>query len=296
MTYSIVARCPKTGHLGVAAQTHWFACGASVPLLQAGVGAVAAQAVLRKENARGAMASLQNGSSAADAMAALADTDEFWQDRQMGIVDAHGNAVAHTGSGCLQYAGHVVGEGVTCQANIMQNPGVPEAMLAAWHETTDRDLAERLLAALHGAQALGGDLRGQQSAVLMVVDADPSNIDAIVDIRVDDASLPLQELSRLLRISRAYVYAARGDDLIAAERMDEALDAYGRAHELAPEIGELGLMYGVLLTQAGELEKAKPLVRTAYDEYEGLRLMLRRLYDAHLVTVAPADFDTLINL
>jgi uncharacterized Ntn-hydrolase superfamily protein len=191
LTYSIVARCPKTGAVGVAVQTHWFAVGAAVPVIEPGVGAVATQSVASRDTARAVLSNLRSGEDVDGALERASARDQQWDMRQIGVVTWTGRAATYTGSRCVSFARGVAANGVACQANLMENEGVPEAMLGAWVDNTGLDIADRLMAALIAAELKGGDIRGRQSAAILVFDSDPSLIDPIFDLRVDDHPEPL---------------------------------------------------------------------------------------------------------
>ncbi len=200
MTYSIVARDPETGNLGVAVQSHWFSVGTVVTWAESGVGAIATQAFAEPAYGPRGLALMRLGVDPATALAALTGADPDRSRRQVALVDTGGRVAVHTGYQCIEAAGHVTAEGVSCQANMMRGPSVWPAMLEAYHESRG-DLADRLMAALDAAEAAGGDLRGRQSAAMLVVNATSSGQpwrDRIVDLRVDDAADPLSELRRLL--------------------------------------------------------------------------------------------------
>ena len=205
MTYSVVARDPTTGELGVAVQSHYFGVGPVVPWLRPGIGAVATQASVDVGYGPKALDLLAQGSNPATALSQLTQADPQAAVRQVAVVDASGNVATHTGNRCIAEAGHRTGDGWSVQANMMTNPTVPDAMATAFTEATG-DLATRLLAALDAAEAEGGDIRGKQSAALVVVSGDPSTPpwDRVVDVRVDDAADPLVELRRLVDVRAAY--------------------------------------------------------------------------------------------
>lgn len=176
----------------MAVQSRFFAVGAVVPWLEAGVGAVATQAIAEIAHGPDTLSQLRGGSAPADALAAVLGADAHADTRQVAVVDAAGRSAAHTGSSCIEAAGHIIGDGFSAQANMMWHPGVPEAMAAAFL-ASDGPLAVRLLGALDAAQLAGGDLRGQQSASLAVVagaaTARPGH-DQVVDVRVEDHPKP----------------------------------------------------------------------------------------------------------
>jgi uncharacterized Ntn-hydrolase superfamily protein len=260
-TYSIVARDPVSGEMGVAVQSHWFGVGAVVAWARAGVGAVATQSVAEVAHGPNTLAQLERGLSAEAAVAAVLAEDELARFRQLGAVDASGAVAVHTGSGCIPHAGDMHGEGFSCQANMMAGATVPEAMASAY-QAHGGDLAERLLAALDAAEAAGGDVRGRQSAALVVVPADGEPWRTRFDVRVEDHADPLGELRRLVRLARAYEMAGEADELAAEGAHGEATRLYLAAAELAPEADELTFWAG-LGAAAEDLHAGVELVRQA---------------------------------
>ena len=203
MTYSIVARDPRTGELGVAVQSRWPSVGAGVAWAEPGVGAVATQSFTEISYGPLGLEAMRAGTPAHDALADLLAEDSRAAVRQVGMVDAIGRSAAHTGDRCVEAAGHVTSENLSIQANMMERPTVWPAMAEAYR-STDGDLADRLLAALRAAEAEGGDVRGRQSSALLVVPASGPRWATRFDLRVDDDRAPLDELARLLHLSRAY--------------------------------------------------------------------------------------------
>jgi uncharacterized Ntn-hydrolase superfamily protein len=260
-TYSIVARDPSTGELGVAVQSHWFAVGSVVAWARPGVGAVATQSVAEVAHGPNALDRLQDGLDAPSALAAVLGDDALASYRQLGVVDASGHVAAHSGDGCIPYAGDRSGEGFTAQANMMANATVPDAMAGAYRET-DGDLADRLLAALDAGESAGGDVRGRQSAALLVVPASGEAWRTRFDVRVDDHGEPLRELRRLLRLARAYEMAGNADERAAEGAHSEAAGLYLEAAELAPEVDELTFWAGLGLA-TNDLDAGVALVRRA---------------------------------
>ena len=260
-TYSIVARDPAGGELGVAVQSHWFSVGSVVSWAQPGVGAVATQSVAEVAHGPNALARMAEGLDAGAAIAAVLKEDEQAGYRQLGVVDAEGGAAAHTGEGCIEHAGQVVGEGFTCQANMMARDTVPAAMAAAYR-AAEGDLAARMLAALLAAEGEGGDVRGRQSAALLVVPASGEPWRARFDVRVEDHEEPLAELQRLVRFARAYEMAGEADELVAEGDHQRATELYAAAAELAPEADELTFWAG-LGVAAQDLGRGVELVEAA---------------------------------
>jgi len=284
-TYSIVARDPATGELGVAVQSHWFSVGSVVAWARPGVGAVATQSVAEVAHGPNTLDRLQQGLDAAAAAAAVLATDEQARYRQLGVVDAAGLAVRHTGESCIRCAGDAGGQAFACQANMMANDSVPAAMAQAYGAGKG-DLAERMLAALDAGEAAGGDLRGRQSAALLVVPAAGEPWRTRFDIRVEDHDDPLGELRRLARLARAYEMAGRADELAAEGDHEAATQLYLGAAELAPQADELTFWAGLGL--AGEdLARGVELVRRAADVKPSWITLLERL-DGELAPSAAA--------
>ncbi len=284
-TYSIVARDPATGELGVAVQSHWFSVGAVVAWARPGVGAVATQSVAEVAHGPNTLDRLQQGLDAPAAMAAVLAADGQARYRQLGVVDAAGLAVSHTGESCISCAGDAGGWSFACQANMMANETVPARMAAAYG-SAEGDLAERLLSALDAGEAAGGDVRGRQSAALLVVPATGEPWRTRFDIRVEDHADPLGELRRLARLARAYEMAGRADELAAEGEHGVATELYVKAAELAPEADELTFWAG-LGVAASDLGQGVELVRRAAAVKPAWLTLLERL-DAELAPNAAA--------
>ena len=264
MTYSIVARDPQTGELGVAVQSHWFSVGPIVPWAQAGVGAVATQANAEISYGPRGLELMRSGASAEEALTQLIGEDAGSAGRQVAMVDARGGVATHTGEQAIVHAGHIAADGVSCQANIMVSERVWPDMLAAYSDTGG-SLTERLLAALDAAERAGGDARGRQSAAIVVVPAAGDPWERIVSLRVEDHPDPLVELRRVVRLHDAYTLADRADGLVNDGRHDEAADLYQRASELAPDNHELLFWAGIGAAQAGDLDTGVARVRAAIE-------------------------------
>ncbi len=294
-TYSIVARDPATGELGVAVQSHWFSVGPIVPWAQSGVGAIATQSFVRVEYGPEGLALMADGVAAPDALAALLAADAGRDVRQVALIDAQGAVAAHTGARCIAAAGHQLGAQYSVQANLMEQGSVWPAMAAAF-EAAKGSLAQRLLAALQAAEDEGGDIRGRQSAALLVVAGTPSGrpwADRLVDLRVEDHPDPLRELRRLLRLSEAYAAMNDGDLALEHDDVAGALAHYDRARALAPEVYEAGFWAGVNLARLGRVEQALPLLASAFDAEPRLRDLIARLPRAGLLPDDPALLDRL---
>jgi uncharacterized Ntn-hydrolase superfamily protein len=276
-TYSIVARDPASGELGVAVQSHWFSVGPIVPWARTGVGAVATQANAEISYGPLGLELLARGVPAPEALAQLLAADAASATRQVAILDAEGRVAAHTGEQCMDFAGDIQGDAVSCQANIMASGGVWPAMLDAYLGAAGLPLAERLIGALGAAEGAGGDLRGRQSAAILVVPPSGSGWDSVVSLRVEDHPDPLAELARLYRLHQAYVLAGQADELAGSGRHDEAARLYIRACELAPESHELRFWAGLGAAQSGDLDAAVRDVRAAIDDQPGWLELLGRL-------------------
>jgi uncharacterized Ntn-hydrolase superfamily protein len=275
-TYSIVARDVTSGELGVAVQSHWFSVGSIVTWGRAGVGVVATQSVAEPAYGPRLLEQLANGAEPRDALAGELEGDELAGFRQVATVDVSGRVAAHTGDGCIRDAGHQLGDGYSTQANLMASPGVWSAMAEAF-EGAEGPLARRLLAALEAGEAAGGDVRGRQSAAILVVPARGEAWERTVELRVEDAPDPLAELARLLDLHDAYALADQADSLAANELHREAAEMYRRAAAGAPESIELRFWAGLGMAAAGELERGAAEVEAAFAAHDGWRRLLARL-------------------
>ena len=284
-TYSIVALDETTGELGVAVQSHWFSVGFLVPWAKAGVGAVATQSFVKVDYGPDGLQLMESGMKAADALKTLTSKDEGEAVRQVGMIDIKGNVAAHTGSRCIKYAGHIVGENYSVQANMMANGTVPKAMAVAF-EKTKGDLADRMMAALEAAEAEGGDIRGKQSAAMVIVSGEPSGVewkDTKLNLRIEDHPTPLIELKRLIRVHRAYQHANMGDHYMETEEIDKALIEYSKAAEYYPENPELPYWSAIALANVGRLEEALPVFRSVFQRNPDLKTMTPRLVKSGLL-------------
>jgi uncharacterized Ntn-hydrolase superfamily protein len=286
MTLSIVARDPASGELGVAVASHWLSVGSVVPWARPGVGAVATQAAAEPAHGPNGLDLLADGLAPQTALERLLAADPGAASRQVAVVDAHGRAAAHTGAECIPHAGHALGEGVSCQANIMARPSVWDAMRDAFGHASGA-LEERMVAALEAGEAEGGDRRGRQSASLLVVPVSGAPWRARIDLRVEDHPEPLPELCRVLALHRAYAVAAEADELAATGDPAAAATGYRRAAELAPDSHELCFWAGLAAAQAGELDAGVAQVRAAIAAHPPWRELLSDLPPS-LAPAAPA--------
>ena len=288
-TYSIVARDAKTGELGVAVQSHWFSVGTSVAWAEAGIGAVATQSFIDPSYGPLGLALMRAGRSAPDALTGLLAADEGRDVRQVAMIDTTGRVAAHTGARCIPAAGDHVGEGYSVQANLMEKDTVWPAMAKAY-EASRGDLAERLLAALEGAESQGGDIRGRQSAAILVVKGVSSGRpwqDRLFDLRVEDHPSPVVELRRLVTLQRAYNLMNEGD--LAVEKKDDAgaLKAYSSAEALVPDNAEMAYWHAVALVNMGRVDEALPVFAKAFRLHPKWRDLTPRLPKAGLLPDDP---------
>ncbi len=297
-TYSIVARDRQTGELGAAVQSHYFAVGAVVPWAESGVGVVATQSLVLPDYGPLGLEKMRSGLAARDALDSLLATDAHPQGRQVAMVDAAGGVAAWTGPGCIPDAGHLTGDQFSVQANMMANPSVWPAMKDAF-ESADGDLAERLLRALEAGEKAGGDIRGRQSAAILVVSGKPSGkpwMDRTFDLRVDDSPEPLEELRRLTRLRRAYLLEDRGDSFVAEGRPAEALAAYEAAAGLAPEVSELQFWAAFAMYTGGRRPEALRLFRRLFAADGRWADLVPRLARAGLFPDDPAAVEEVVRL
>ena len=288
-TYSIVARDAATGELGVAVQSHWFSVGSSVAWAEAGVGAVATQSFIDPSYGPLGLALMRAGRSAPDALKGLLLADEGRDVRQVAMIDAAGRVAAHTGARCIPAAGDHVGEGYSVQANLMEKDTVWPAMAKAF-EASRGDLAERMLAALDAAESQGGDIRGRQSAALLVVKGVSTGRpwqERVFDLRVEDHPAPLVELRRLVALQRAYNFMNAGD--LAVEKKDDAgaLKAYAAAEALVPDSAEMAYWHAVALVNMGRVDESLPVFAKAFRLHPKWRDLTPRLPKAGLLPDDP---------
>ena len=275
-TYSIVARDPNTGELGVAVQSHWFSVGSIVSWALPGIGAVATQSIAEPAYGPRLLDRLAGGEAPREALDELLAADEQARFRQVAMVDGSGTVAVHTGDGCIPEAGHVEGDGFSVQANMMASPEVWPAMAEVFG-AAEGPLRRRLLAALEAAEAAGGDVRGRQSAALLVVPAIGEAWEKVADLRVEDHPEPLAELARLLDLCDAYGVATEGDDLVGEGRHAEAAERYRRASELIPDSDELLFWAGLGVAHGGDVEEGAGYVCRAIELHDGWRELLARL-------------------
>jgi uncharacterized Ntn-hydrolase superfamily protein len=278
-TYSIVARDSVTGEMGVAVQSHWFSVGSVVSFAEAGVGAVATQSLVEVSYGPLGLELMRAGKTARQALDALLAADPHADVRQVAMVDANGNVATHTGANCITAAGHAGGPQVSVQANLMEKNTVWAAMLEAY-VGSDGDLAERLLAALEAAQAEGGDIRGKQSAAILIVPGESTGrpwSDKVVDLRVEDHPEPVKELRRLVDVHRAYEFMNAGDEALTEGDMDAALSAYGKAAEMLPDNPEVKFWAAIAMMTSGHEDDARAYFEEVFAAEPKWMEVVRRL-------------------
>jgi len=297
-TFSIVARDSSTGELGVAVQSHWFSVGSIVPWAEAGVGAVATQSFVDPSYGKLGLDLMRAGKSAPDALKALLAGDDGRDVRQVAMMDAQGRVAAHTGAKDIPDAGHIVGKDYSVQANLMINDKIWPAMSRAF-ETTKGDLAERMMAALDAAQEAGGDIRGRQSAALIVVTGKPTGrawADRLFDLRVDDSAEPLKELRRLVTLQRAYNHMNAGDLAVEQKDNDRALTEYGAAAKLVPDNAEMVYWHAVALVNMGRVDDSLPLFKRVFAMDKNWVTLTPRLAKVGLLPDDRKVIDRIVNL
>ena len=297
-TYSIVARDPDTGELGVAVQSHWFSVGSIVAWAEAGVGAVATQSFVDPSYGKNGLDLMRAGKSAPDTLKELLGKDNAKEVRQVAMIDAQGRVEAWTGRNDIQAAGHIVGKNFSVQANLMLNDKVWPAMARAF-ENTKGDLAERMLAALDAAQAAGGDIRGRQSAALIVVTGKPTGLawkDRTFDLRVDDSPEPLQELRRLVKLQRAYNHMNAGDLAVEKKDNEGALREYSAAEKLVPDNAEMIYWHAVALVNMGRVDESLPLFRKVFAMDKNWITLTPRLPKSGLLPDDPKIIEKIVSV
>lgn len=297
-TFSIVAHDSVTGELGVAVQSHWFSVGPLVPWAEAGVGAVATQSFVDPAYGPLGLELMRAGKTAKQALDGLLASDPGEAVRQVAMVDVHGTVAAHTGKKCIPAAGHIEGEQFTCEANLMLNDKVWPAMAKAYRETKG-DLAERMLAALDAAQSVGGDIRGKQSAAILIVSGKPTGKpwnDRIMDLRVEDSPEPLKELRRLVNVHRAYQHENAGDLAVEKNDVEGALREYGTAETMMPDNLEMKYWHAVSLVNVGRLDESLPIFKVVFQGDPNWIELTPRLPKVDLLKVDDAGLKKILSM
>ncbi len=296
-TFSIVARDTATGEMGVGVQSHWFSVGTLVSWGKSGVGVVATQSFINPAFGPDGLKLMENGLSAETALNQLIEADNGRDFRQLALLDNQGSVSSFTGAKCVQSAHHIVGNNFAVQANMMLNDNIVPAMELAFIQNADLPLAERIVQVLLAAQKAGGDIRGKQSAALLVVGSEKVAEwqDKKVDLRVDDHSDPLIELSRLLFVHRAYEHMNQGDLAVEHNNMPLALKEYAAAEEMQPENIEMKYWKAVTMANNGMVEEALPIFKIVFQKDDNWREMTKRLPASNLLIVTKNQFERIVN-
>jgi len=296
-TYSIVARDAETGELGVAVQSHWFSVGSMVSWAEPGIGVVATQSFVDPNYGPLGLQLMRAGKTAAEALAALVAIDEYANVRQVGMIDANGVVANHTGDSSIADHCDIAGDNYSVQANMMWKSNVCVAMAVAF-EAADGDLAERMMVALEAAQGAGGDIRGKQSAAMLIVNNDrsqPAWGGRIIDLRVEDHAEPLAELRRLVTMNKAYNLMNAGDEYMMLGEIDNAVVAYGNAEKLVPDSHEMIFWHAATLADAGKVDEAMPLFAKAFAMWPKWREIIPRLPASGLLPDDPELIEKILS-
>ncbi len=297
-TYSIVARDPETGEMGVAVQSHWFSVGSVVSWAEAGVGAIATQSLVNVSFGPRGLELLKQGMTAQQVLDKLISEDEGRDYRQLAIVDTKGNIASYTGEKCIPDAGHITGDNFSVQANLMLNDKIWSAMNEAYLNSKG-PLAERMVAALEAAQNAGGDIRGKQSAAILVVRGESTGKvweDRLIDLRVEDHPEPIKEISRLLKVHRAYDHMNKGDLAIEKGDMELAMREYSAAEEMFPENLEMKYWHAVTLASAGNVEESLPIFKEVFEKDKNWKTLTPRLVTNGMLTVSDDDMKKIMSV
>ena len=298
-TYSIVAIDPETGEMGAAVQSHWFSVGTLVIWGEPGVGVVATQSFVNPAYGPEGLQLMSMGFNPEQAIKMLTEKDSGEEYRQVGMLNADGEVAAFTGESCIEAAGHYVGDGYAVQANLMEKASVWPAMAKAFEASKGQPLAERLVAALEAAQAEGGDIRGKQSAALIVVSGERTDKaweGRPVSLRVDDHPNPVQELKRLLKVHRAYEHMNRGDLAVEEGDMNKAREEYGAAEAMFPDNLEMKYWHAIALANEGELEAALPMFEEIFRKGPNWKVLTPRLVKNGLLTVEAKELARIMEM
>lgn len=298
-TYSIVARDSKTGEMGVGVQSHYFSVGSVVDWGASGVGVVATQSFVNKSFGLRGLELMKQGKTPEEALAMLLSDDDGENVRQVALLDAHGRVAVHTGSKCIKYAGHKTGDNFSVQANMMLKDTVWPAMALAFEKNKDIPLPERIIKTLEAAESEGGDIRGKQSAAILIVKGEPVENewdDPFIDIRVEDHPEPLEELNRLLKLRRAYEIMDKGD--IAMEKGDEdlALKEFNSAREICPNNIEMKYWTAVSLANIKRFDEALQLFKEIFTLDNNWRILTERLPDVDLLNISKEELNKILTL
>ena len=297
-TYSIVAKDVKTGEMAVGVQSHWFSVGTLVSWGKSGVGVVATQSFVNPSYGPRGLELMESGLTAKNALKKLTDQDEGRNYRQAAMIDVNGSVDAYTGESCIESARHYVGENFSVQANMMLNDEVIPMMKKAFVENSDLPLAERIIKVFEAAESVGGDIRGKQSAAIIVVGGEKTkNIweDKKIDLRVDDSEDPIKEITRLLKVHRAYEHMNEGDLAIEENDMDKALIEYGKAQSLFPNNTEMSFWKGIALLNNDRKKDAKEIFKKVFRKNPNWKKLIYRLPKSGLISLTINELDLFLK-
>ncbi len=298
-TYSIVARDPITGEMGVGVQSHYFSVGSVVSWGESGVGVVATQSFVNKSFGLRGLELLKQGKTPQEAVDILLSDDDGRDVRQVSILDVKGKVATCTGSKCIKYAGHFKGDNFSVQANLMLSDKVWPKMAEAYEKHKTLPLPDRIIRSMEAAEIVGGDIRGKQSAALLIVKGDPVENkweDPLIDIRVEDHNEPLKELDRLLKLWRAYNHLDKGDQEFEKGNINEAFEEYNTARKMFPDDLEMKYWTAVTLANHQKLDEALPLFKEIFKKDNNWRILTERLPETDLLNVKKEEIDKILSL
>jgi len=296
-TFSIVARDTITGEMGVAVQSHWFSVGTVVSWGEAGVGVVATQSFVNPSFGVKGLELLKQGFSPKEAVDKLISEDDGRDVRQLAILDSKGRIATWTGKKCIPDAGHIVGNNFSVQANLMLNDKVWPTMAKAFQESKG-PLAERMLVALFAAQNAGGDIRGKQSAAILVVKGTSTGKvweDRVIDLRVEDNEEPLKEIERILKVYRAYEHMNAGDLAVEKADMQKAMEEYKTAQTMFPENEEMQYWTAVTLANNERLDEALPIFKKVFEKNNNWKILTPRLIKVGQLTADDQELKIIME-
>lgn len=296
-TYSIVAMDEATGEMGVAVQSHWFSVGSLVIYGEAGVGVVATQSLVNPSYGPKGLALMKQGLSPQQALEALLLNDEGQAYRQVAMLNKDGQSATHTGKLCIEEAGHKRGKNYSVQANMMLKNTVWDAMARAFENATG-SLQNKLLAALKAAQQEQGDIRGQQSAAILIVNGTATGNsweDVKMDLRVEDSQNPIDELERLIKVHQAYDFMNKGDLAMEAGDSQQAETMYLNAQNLFPDNVEMQYWYAINLLNNNDFEKAEPILKSIFETDNNWKILTSRLVKSKLLNISDDALNQVIK-
>jgi uncharacterized Ntn-hydrolase superfamily protein len=297
-TYSIVARDSVTGDMGVAVQSHWFSVGSVVSWAEPGIGAIATQSLVNVSFGPRGLDLLREGKTAPEVLNSLIGNDDGREFRQLAIIDKNGNVATFTGKKCIPDAGQIIGKNFSVQANMMLNKKVWPAMAEAF-ENSKGLLAERMVETLKAAEAAGGDIRGQQSASILVVRGYSTGKfweDRLIDLRVEDHPQAVKEIERVLKVHRAYEHMNKGDLAIESGDEENALKEYSAAQKMFPDNIEMKYWHAVSLANIGKLEEALPLFKMVFEKDQNWIELTKRIVPNGLLKVDKETLGKIISV